>query len=207
MAGAIRQLGFAQVSAGQPGPELEAHGLGVRGHFLLASPRSRNSRGRDDGRAGSGGALGQGALCGHLELLTGSDRCGGEDSARTGHALPDSSDEVFDLPARAGKRSAGCAGAGGRGRHRLYSAGAGTAYGSLFEGHSCGLARYQRKVFEDQRHRRRQGGADSQAAYAGRAERAVAGADGVGLGAAPHDFGADWSQPRGADRAERGRAG
>ena len=47
---------------------LKRHGPGVCGHLLLASARPGDARGRDDGRAGSGGAQRQGALCRHFEL-------------------------------------------------------------------------------------------------------------------------------------------
>ena len=50
-----------------------------------------------------------------------------QNTARTGHALPDPSAQVFDVCAHAGERPAGRAGQRGRGRHRLLSAGAGPA--------------------------------------------------------------------------------
>ncbi len=58
----LRRVGLAQVRARLARPVARAHGARVRRHLLLAPLRPGDAARRDDGRARSRGALGQGAL-------------------------------------------------------------------------------------------------------------------------------------------------
>ena len=65
----VRRFGLAQIPGGQPRPEPEADGAGVRRHLLPPPPRSRYAAGRNHGRAGLYRAQRPGAVRGHLGLF------------------------------------------------------------------------------------------------------------------------------------------
>ena len=68
---------------------LKRMGLEYVDIFYSHRPDPETPAGRDHGRACQRRAPGQGALCGHFELFTGTDPPGCQDPARSGHALPD----------------------------------------------------------------------------------------------------------------------
>ena len=82
VAGSVRPgRRVAQVRAGEPGPEPSPRRRRLRRHLLLAPLRPRHAARGDDGRAGHGGAPGQGPLRRDLVLLGGEDARGGRDPA------------------------------------------------------------------------------------------------------------------------------
>ncbi len=123
----VRQLGVAQISAGQPGPEPGAHGAGLRGHLLPPPPGPGNAARRDHGRARPGGALRQGALCRHLQLPARTHGRGGGDSTQARDAVPHPPVPVFHVSPRTRAGAAGHAAPGRNRRHRVFAAGAGPA--------------------------------------------------------------------------------
>ena len=155
VARALRRIWrLAQVPAGQPGPEPEAHGARVCRHLLPSPARSRHADGGIDGRARHGGAVGPGALRRHFQLTT------------PAHGAPRRSRfcAIWERRASFISRSIRCscairrgtarrAGERRRGRDRLQPAGAGTAVGSLPEGNSQRLARRARFLSEEEGHR------------------------------------------------------
>ena len=86
VARAVRRMGLAQVPARVARPVARADGARLRRHLLLAPLRSRDAARGDDGRARHRGALGQGAVRGHLVVLAREDARGGRDPARARHA-------------------------------------------------------------------------------------------------------------------------
>ena len=90
VAGALRRMGFAQISGRQPRPEFKAPETGLRGHFLFPSARPRHAAGGNDGRAGLHRAQRAGAIRRHFQLSAGAGPSGRENPARARHALPDS---------------------------------------------------------------------------------------------------------------------
>ena len=89
VARAVRRVGLAQVPAGQPRPEPQAHGPRLRRHLLLAPPRPGHAARGDHGRARHGRPSGQGALRRHLELRPRRHDRGERHPAPTGHAPAD----------------------------------------------------------------------------------------------------------------------
>ena len=89
VAGAVRQLGLAQVPARLARPEPAPPRSRVRGHLLSPPPRPRHTARGDDGRARRRRASGQGALRGDLVLLSGADPSGGHRAAGVGDPVPD----------------------------------------------------------------------------------------------------------------------
>ena len=89
---------------------LKRMGLEYVDIFYSHRPDPETPDRRNDGRAGPGCPLRQGALRGHLELRRGADRGGGQDSAEARDALPDSSAEVLHVRPLGRGWAAGCAG-------------------------------------------------------------------------------------------------
>ena len=126
---------FAQVRAGEPGPEPPSHRRGVRRHLLLASVRHRHPARGDDGCAGDGRPAGQGALCRDLVLLRGEDPRGSGHPAGRGRAVahppavlqpaqPLGGGGVARRPRRARRRD-----------DRVHGAGPGAAHGQVSPRH------------------------------------------------------------------------
>src|SRR4051794_20538925 len=88
-------MGFAQVSAGEFGSELEAHGPRLRRYFLFASGRSEYPARRNDGCARNGSSQRTSVVCGYLIVWTAEDPRGGGHPARTQGAVRDSPAFLF----------------------------------------------------------------------------------------------------------------
>ena len=102
---------------------LGADGSGLCGHLLLAPRRPGHAARGDDGRAGHGGAPGQGPLRRHLVLLSTADGRGDRDPAGARHAAADPPAVLLDAqPVDRDRRAARRPGRGGCRLHRLLAA-------------------------------------------------------------------------------------
>ncbi len=97
----------------------QAHGARLRGHFLQSSSRPRHAARRDDGRPRLGCTSGQGAICRHLFLQSGSDTARSRNPARNGNALSHPSTVIQYVRPLDRGRAIGCARRRGNRLYRL----------------------------------------------------------------------------------------
>src|SRR5437868_9412880 len=139
-------MGLAKIFDREPRPEPPAHGARLRRHLLLASSRPRDAARGNDVRARPGGPTGQGALRGHLLVLTrgNATRCVDPRPAR--NALSDPSAVVLDVESMGRRRIARYARRARNRLHRLFAARARHAHRQVFEGHPRWLARDEERI-------------------------------------------------------------
>ena len=145
VAGAVRRVGLAQVSAREPRPEPAADGARLRRHLLLAPLRPGHAARGDDGRARHGRAAGARRSTPASRRTRPSRHAeAARDPARARHAAPDPPAVVLDDQPLDRGRAARRARAGGRRLHRVLAARRRAAHRQVPRRDPGGLAREPR---------------------------------------------------------------